>query len=64
MIDPQPHEIQALTLASMNGGAYVEEIGKTDLATWTEQEWMVLVDLIVTTYQDGLRQADGNDPPF
>ena len=64
MIDPNKHETNALFAASISGGAYVETIGKTDLAVWTEQEWAALIDVIVTSFQDFLRQAYADDPPF
>ena len=64
MIDPNPHETNALAAAGRAGGAYVESIGKTDLATWTEQEWATLIDVIVTSFQDFLREAYADDPPF
>jgi hypothetical protein len=37
---------------------------KTDLATWSADEWCRLVDVIVTEYQDTLRQAYRDDPPL
>lgn len=64
MIDPNVHEANALAAACLSGGAYVEELGKTDLASWSEQEWATLVDVIVTSFQDFLRQAYADDPPF
>jgi hypothetical protein len=64
MIDPNKHESNALAAASMSAGSYVEEIGKTDLANWTEQEWATLIDVAVTAFQDFLRQAYADDPPF
>ena len=64
MIDPNKHETDALFAASISGGAYVETIGKTDLSVWTEQEWAALIDVIVTSFQDFLRQAYADDPPF
>ncbi len=64
MIDPNKHEANALSAAGMSAGAYVEEIGKTDLARWTEQEWATLIDVAVTAFQDFLRQAYADDPPF
>ena len=64
MIDPNKHEANALAAAGMSAGAYVEEIGKTDLASWTEQEWATLIDVAVTAFQDFLRQAYADDPPF
>ncbi|MEY4157429.1 MAG: hypothetical protein RJB64_2150, partial [Pseudomonadota bacterium] len=54
----------ALAAASITAGAYVEEIGKTDLASWSEQEWATLIDVAVTAFQDFLRQAYADDPPF
>lgn len=64
MIDPNKHETNALLAASTSGGAFVEAIGKTDLAGWTEQEWATLIDVVVTSFQDFLRQAYADDPPF
>lgn len=64
MIHPNIHEKNALADASAHGGAYVESLGKTDLATWTPEEWSTLIDLIVTAFQDSLRTAYGDDPPF
>jgi hypothetical protein len=64
MIDPNKHEVNALAAASGMGGEYVESIAKTDLAQWTEHEWMTLIDVVVTAFQDHLRQAYSDDPPF
>lgn len=65
MIDPNEHEAAALCHASKTAGQYVESLGSTDLAFWTEQEWATLVDLIVTAFQDHLRQAYQDHPtPF
>lgn len=62
MIDPNIHEENALAAAGASGGAYVEQIGKTDLVQWSEQEWAVLIDVVVTSFQDSLRQAYADDP--
>ena len=64
MIDPNQHETNALAAAGVTGGEYVESIGKTDLASFTEREWSTLVDVIVTAFQDHLRTAYADDPPF
>jgi hypothetical protein len=64
MIDPNKHENNALAQACLSGGAYVETIGKTDLGSWTEQEWAALIDVVVTSFQDFLREAYADDPPF
>lgn len=64
MIDPNTHELNALAAAGADGGAYVESLGKTDLARFTAQEWDTLVEVIVTAFQDHLREAYADDPPF
>lgn len=64
MIDPNKHETQALAVAGVRAGAYVEAIGKTDLARWSEHEWATLIEVVVTAFQDFLRQAYADDPPF
>lgn len=64
MIDPNQHEVNALAAACLTGGAYVESVGRTDLFAWTEAEWATLVEVIVTAFQDHLRTAYADDPPF
>ena len=64
MINPKAHESAALDAASQAGGVFVEMLRKTDLATWSADEWGRLVDVIVTEYQDTLRQAYRDDPPL
>ena len=60
MVDPDEHEIGAIAAASPMAGEYLESIGKTDLAVLTEVEWLTLLEVIVTAYQDELarRRAD------
>ena len=64
MLNPNTHELAALQAAGQAGGAYVEALAKTDLATWSPEEWAHLVDVIVTGFQDALRTAYADDPPF
>ncbi|MCW2311465.1 DUF6511 domain-containing protein [Rhodoferax antarcticus] len=64
MIKPNNHEIDGLAAACQSGGAYVESIAKTDLATFSENEWATLIEVIVTSFQDHLRTAYADDPPF
>ncbi len=64
MIDTNKHEEAALAAAAQAGGVFVELTGKTDLVTWTAEEWGRLVDVIVTEFQDTLRRAYSEDPPF
>ena len=64
MIDPNQHETNALAAACQRGGEYVESLSKTDLATFTAVEWSTLIDVVVTAFQDSLRTAYADDPPF
>lgn len=54
MVDPDEHEIAAIAAASPMPGEYLESIGKTDLAVLTESEWLTLLEVIITAYQDEL----------
>jgi hypothetical protein len=54
MVDPDEHEIAAIAAASPMAGEYLDSIGKTDLAVLTEAEWLTLLEVIITAYQDEL----------
>lgn len=54
MIDPTPNEIAAMEAASPPAGEYIERIGKTDMTTFTYDEWMAFIEIIVTAYVDAL----------
>lgn len=65
MIDPNEHEEAALRHAGQLGGEYVESLGRTDLSHWSEKEWAMLIDVVVTAFQDKLREAYSQQPvPF
>lgn len=65
MIDPNEHEEAALRHAGQTGGEYVESLAKTDLSAWSEKEWAMLIDVVVTAFQDNLREAYSQMPvPF
>jgi hypothetical protein len=61
---PDSYVEQALAAAGAAGGAYIETTGRTDLAAWTESEWLTLIEVIVSSFQEALRAAYGEDPPF
>jgi hypothetical protein len=54
MVDADEHETAAIAAASPMAGEYLESIGKTDLAMLTEAEWLTLLEVIITAYQDEL----------
>lgn len=61
MIDPTPNESEAMTVGGQQGGAFLESIGKSDLATLTETEWDCFIDAVVTGYCDHLRELASRD---
>jgi Family of unknown function (DUF6511) len=67
MVDPTKHEVAAMRAASPMAGEYMESLGKTDLAVFSEAEWLTLIEVIVTTYTDALRELvyhDEKAPPW
>ena len=38
-----------------------ESLGKTDLAAFSEDEWLTLIEVIVTAYTDALRDLADHD---
>lgn len=61
MIDPTPNEKAAMDAGGAAGGAYLESIGKSDLATLTVAEWQALIETVVTGYCDTLRALAADD---
>lgn len=57
MVDPSPIELTAMSDAGALGGAYLEEIKKTDLAALTPQEWDTFIQVICGGYVDSLTEA-------
>jgi len=66
MIDPSRNERAAMVKGGQAGGRYLEQIGKTDLVTFSDSEWAGFVELLVTGYCDHLRElaADIAECPF
>jgi hypothetical protein len=57
------YEIGSVLEAGRNAGAYLEEIGKTDLAQLDAGEWREFLRLIVTGYEQALRRKILNHEP-
>jgi hypothetical protein len=65
MIDPTNHEIAAIQAASQPAGEYIEELGETDMATWSNDQWMGFLETVITAYTDEMgRLSKNGDPPF
>ena len=61
MIDPTPNEQAAMEAGGEAGGAYLESLGKSDLAALAVEEWRTLIEVIVTGYCDHLRELAAQD---
>jgi hypothetical protein len=56
-------EEQAIREAGFKAGAYLEQIGKTDLAKLSEREWLTFCGIVFTeTCADLKKQADDEIP--
>lgn len=56
MTDIEDWEIPAYIFASQCAGEYIEELGKTNLADFTEAEWNNLITVIAQNFS--LRRAE------
>jgi hypothetical protein len=66
MQEPNKFEIQGMYAASEKGGAFLDTIGKTDLAQLSEDQWMQFIETIVRSYEEmcmSLYSPNG-EPPF
>ena len=61
MIDPTPNEQAALAAGGDAAGAYLEGLGKSDLAPLSQPEWRQLIEIVVTGYCDTLRELAAKD---
>jgi hypothetical protein len=66
MNNPTRHEIAAIEAASSPAGDYIDQsIGTTDMARWSQDEWLGFLEVVVTAYTDELRRlSDSGEPPF
>jgi hypothetical protein len=61
MIDPTRDERAAIDHAVAMAGEHIESLGRTDLMTWSREEFDTLIEVIVTAFTDRLREL-GDDP--
>lgn len=54
MVDPTEHEMLAMEAASDRAGQFIESIGRTDMATWTPQQWGQFIEVICGGYVESL----------
>lgn len=58
MIDKTEKEAIALEIAGMVAGEYIDELGKTDLALYTIDEYFTLIETAITAFQDEMMITD------
>lgn len=64
-IEQRKHAAEALEVGGQAAGAYLEEIGKTDLAEMTPDEWHTFLERFVAARAEHLRRlAAAFAPPF
>lgn len=60
---PQHFEKKAILAASEPAGVYIEQLGKTDMATWTEDEWHGFLEVVILSALDHL-ELRSEEIPF
>ena len=61
MIDPTRHERAAMDHAVDKAGEHIESLGRTDLMTWSPEEFASLIEVVVTAFTDRLRELGDDD---
>ena len=61
MIDPTPREQAAIKKAGQFAGEYIESLGRTDMMTWSVEEFLTLVNVIVGAYLETKATLDVSD---
>ena len=57
MIDPSDAELEAIEHAGAMGGEYLDQLGKTDLAAFTPDEWWTFVGAVCGGYTEKLLEV-------
>jgi Family of unknown function (DUF6511) len=61
MVDPTRHERAAIDHAIAMAGEHIESLGRTDLMTWSPDEFASLIEVVVTAFTDRLRELGDDD---
>ncbi|MCQ4159205.1 DUF6511 domain-containing protein [Roseomonas sp. GC11] len=54
MVDPNEHEVAAMRTAGDMAGQYIDAIGCTDMARWSEPDWHSFIEVICGAYVEAL----------
>lgn len=63
-MEPDRNEVRAAEQASARAGEYLEQIGKTDLATMTPEEWAGFLLHVHAAVADEIRAICDEQVPF
>jgi hypothetical protein len=63
MQDQDNIELESMYAASDAGGAYLEQIGQTDLMQMNNRQWMTFIEIIIREFET-TRNGLTIDPPF
>lgn len=64
LIDKTPFESEALSHASDMAGEYIESLHSTDMARWTREQWMGLIEVIVAGFGEKMSDLAKTEAPF
>lgn len=64
VIEPNEFEIESIMACSQPAGEYIEELGRTDMATWTGDEWMGFLETVVQAFRKRMKQLGIEDLPI
>jgi hypothetical protein len=64
MIDSTLQEQTAMKQAAVMAGEYLESLPGTDLANFTVEQFMTLIEVIITGYLDEMVKIQDDDIPF
>lgn len=56
MIDPTKDEKAAMRVGGIAGGEYLDEIGKSDLASLDDAQWETFIRCVVTGYIEEMQR--------
>jgi hypothetical protein len=54
MVDPNEQEVAAMRAAGDIAGQYIDAVGRTDMATWSPEDWRGFIEVICGAYVDAL----------
>jgi hypothetical protein len=54
MVDPNEQEVAAMRAAGDIAGQYIEAVGRSDMASWSSEDWRGFIEAICGAYVDCL----------